>query len=950
MDLPTCLNVLILDDSPADVELIVTELRRAGFDPQWTCVQSEAAFLKAIHQSPDLILAEYDLQPFGALQALERLRTNHISIPLLIISNTLTEDIAVDAIRHGASEFLFKDRLGRLKLAVAAAFEGMRLRDDRARIDEKLIETESLLRSLTDQTLVGLQILQGEKYVYANPKIAEIFGYTVDELLSLKSWIEVVAPVDRERVLDQVRRRHAGTTPTAHYVFRGQRKDGTLIDVEVRSDRVEYRGRPAARGLLLDVTDRNRSVESLRASEERFRRAFDSTNMPMVITSLDHQFLRMNEAFARLFGYSQEQLLQMSMPDITHPADLSSSYEQRVPLLAGQADYFEMEKRYVHRDGSVIWALTNVSLIRDAEGYPMQYVGQVQDITQRRQTLEELQQTAASLEQANRIIEEERARLAERVDERTAELRQANNDLIQASRFKSEFLATMSHELRTPLNGILGMNELLLRTELTPKQKEFVEACISSGRSLLQLINDVLDISKIESGKFEVDLRECDLESLVYDIVSAFSHSIRQKGLTLTCHVSPDASVLALCDDHRLRQVLVNLVGNAMKFTPPGGSVSLSLKCLQRDRQRTTLRFSVTDTGAGIPEEKLHRLFSPFSQVDSSTARQFGGSGLGLAICKQLIELMGGTVGVTSRVGVGSTFWFDVPLQLLSDDTELARKRQVLAGARVLAVDGIDRERRQIGDCLRAWGCSVDVVATVKEALDAVQLAEVSGKPMSIVLADCRLAIGDEYILLQKLAETPRLPIIGLGSEDDFEAAAYLQRLGIRQLLHDPVRPSTLYDALTSVLAVTVVPAPRTSEPQVRQPVPVNLQAHILVAEDNHINQMFVVELLKYCGCTSDIAANGDAAVVAFDEKPYDLILMDCQMPEMDGFAATREIRRREATRPASRRIPIIALTANAMKGDVERCLDAGMDGYLSKPLQAAQLQLVLQKHLPVNN
>jgi Amt family ammonium transporter len=940
------IKVLIADDSEASAERVVDELRRARFDPRWERVDTETSFIEAASRAPDLIVADGHMQRFSVLAQLDELRERGLDIPLILLSDTLTDDVVSAAIRHGVHDFLLKDRLGRLGSAVSYVLAGKRQRDEQRRSDRELRESEAILHNLTDQALIGFQILQDGRYVYANEKLAEIFGYTVGEIMALDSWIRVVAVEERARIIDQVRRRVTGETPHAHYMFRGLRKDGTVIDIEIRSDRIEFQGKPAARGLLIDVTDRLRSEESLRASEERFRRAFESTRMPMVLTDLDHHFIRVNEAFARLFGYSTEEMLKLSMPDITHPDDLTSSIDHRKPLLSGESDFFQMEKRYLHKNGAVIWALTNVSIVRDAHGQPVQYVGQVQDISDRQRALDELKITAENLAQANRQIEEDRAQLARRVEERTAELQAANTQLIQASRFKSEFLATMSHELRTPLNGILGMNELLLRTELTPKQREFVDACASSGRLLLQLINNVLDISKIESGKLELDPRECDLESLAYDIVTAFSHSMKQKGLSLTCHVDPQASMKAWCDDHRLRQILVNLIGNAMKFTPSGGTVALRVKCLRRDAERAMLRFSISDSGTGIPEDKLPRLFAPFSQVDNSTARHHGGTGLGLAITKQLVELLGGTVGVESRVGVGSTFWFDIPLQFVGSETELDCKRQVLSGARILAVDGIDRERRQIGDCLRAWGCTVEQVPTAGAALEAVDQADSAGRPVSVLLVDCRLAVGDEYVLLQKLAERPRLPIIGLGSSDDAEATAYLQRLGVRQLLQDPVRPSALYDALASVLSVNVPSVPAPAVPEPTEEPNAALTAHILVAEDNHFNRLFVVELLKHCGCTCDVATNGDEALVAFDQHPYDLILMDCQMPEMDGFTATREIRQRESGRAVTRRMPIIALTANAMKGDQERCLEAGMDDYLSKPLQAAQLQTILKKYL----
>lgn len=643
-------------------------------------------------------------------------------------------------------------------------------------------------------------------------------------------------------------------------------------------------------------------------------------------------FSYVNQGAVEQVGYAREELLQMKVLDIKTDLDETTFRTLIAPVVFGEVVSKTFTANHQHQDGRKIPVEINVQCVVDStRGRSL--VAVARDVTERKQAEAQLIQAREAAESANIA--------------------------------KSEFLAAMSHELRTPLNGILGMNELLLKTELSGKQKQFVQACSTSGKALLHQINDILDLSKIEAGKLELDLHECKLEALVYDVVDVFSHSTQPvvpfqrryddvlgsvmtlpKSVHLSCHIDPSACVTVLCDANRVRQVLVNLIGNAVKFTSAGG-VTVAVDCVQQVDYQLTLRFSVTDTGIGIPEDRLNRLFSPFSQVDSSTSRKFGGTGLGLSICKQLVELMGGTIGVHSRVGVGSTFWFELTQQFVAEEEFAALQRRMLVGKRVLAIDGIDHARKQIGDSLQAWECPFEQVHSLPEALEAVARADAAGNPFSIVLADCQFIKKEDYVLLQRISKNSCVPIIGLGANptENEVASASLRKLGIRYVLCDPVRPSALFKSMNSVLAVSN-PADASDQPT----VPVSdkpletLSGHLLVAEDNRINQMYIAELLKHCGCTSEIADNGDAALTALELSRFDAVLMDCQMPEMDGFTATREIRRREAAGELPGRLPIIALTANALQGDRERCLEAGMDDYLTKPLNAELLEALLRK------
>ena len=692
------------------------------------------------------------------------------------------------------------------------------------------------------------------------------------------------------------------------FVRNPEKSAGTWITVTARPLKDDRGVACGGVAVFQDVTQRKHAEKAMLDLQA----ALDEHAI-VAVTDARGKITFVNDKFCEISQYSREELLGQDHRIINsghHPqAFIRDLWET---ITSGRVWKGEFKNRA--KDDTFYWVDTTIVPFLDTHGEPFQYIAIRTDISERI-----------------------------RVEEQFI---QARDDAESANRAKSDFLASMSHELRTPLNGILGMNELMMNTELTERQRQFVEACSTSGKALLHQINDILDLSKIEAGKLELDLHECHLDALVYDIVDVSSHSARQKGYPLHCHIAPSACMTVVCDGNRLRQILINLVGNALKFTI-SGSVTVRVECLQHLDRQLTVRFSVTDTGVGIPEDRRDRLFAPFSQVDSSTSRKFGGTGLGLSICKQLVELMGGQIGVESQLGVGSTFWFEVPLQFAAADATIAQRRNLLAGKRVLAVDGIDRERKQIGDSLQAWECPFEQVATLQQALEAVARAEAAGAPFAVMLADCRLVVGDEFVLLQKLATQSRLPIIGLGTNPDDETIAYLHQLGVRHVLRDPVRPSALFNALASVLSVDAAHLPHDDgQGETRQEQPSRLSGHVLVAEDNRINQMFIVELLKHCGCTCDVTANGDEVLEARQHQRYDLVLMDCQMPEMDGFTATREIRRREAAGELPSRLPIIALTANALKGDRERCLEAGMDDYLSKPIDSKQLQAMLEKFL----
>jgi two-component system sensor histidine kinase/response regulator len=781
--------------------------------------------------------------------------------------------------------------------------------------------TEEMYRSIFENAIEGIfQTTPSGQYLNVNPALATMYGYD-----SVQDLVAGLTKIDNQLYVDPNRRGDFIKLMAEHGTVRGfeseiYRKDRSIMWISENARAVKDASGKILyyEGMVEDITERKRLEGELHESEQCLSALINNIDDSIWSIDTKYRLLTFNAVFAHTFEEQYHTHIKVGDVILDHlPAEWGAEdialYDR---ALAGEK--FIIERRYQYEADERYYEISYNPIRTNDEISGVAVFSK--DITERQRAHIALQQAMVAAESSNRL--------------------------------KSEFLANMSHEIRTPMNGVIGMTDLLLMTDLTHEQREFARTVRISGESLLVVINDILDFSKIEAGKLDLEITDFDLREAIdstMDLLAAQAHS---KGLELAAFIRPEVPLELRGDPGRLRQVVNNLVGNAVKFTAQG-EVVVTVSRVSETPTHARLRFEVRDTGIGIDEKGQQRLFKAFSQADGSTTRKYGGTGLGLAISKRLVELMNGQIGVTSDMGKGSTFHFEADFEKQT----IALKsvvHQDLSGLHVLVVDDNATNREILDHHTRMWKMRSALAESGEQAL-AMLREQANKDPFELAILDMQMPEMDGLMLGETIkgdpaiASTRLIMLTSLGNQMDADA---MKKGGIEACVLKPVKQSRLFNRIAEVMAghrplsrKKTQTATLTMKGVISAPGLTKKPTRILLAEDNIINQKVAVGLLNNIGYGADVANNGLEVLAALDLRPYDLILMDCQMPELDGYETTARIRGRADLKG----IRIIAMTANAMRGESEKCLEAGMDDYLSKPVRLETLRDMLGRWMPLD-
>ncbi|HPV71934.1 MAG TPA: PAS domain S-box protein [Smithellaceae bacterium] len=786
---------------------------------------------------------------------------------------------------------------------------------ERKQAAQAVRESEALQRRLMEALPIGLIVVDPETRVidHANATAAVMFGATVDQIVGHRCHTflcpaqEGACPVcDLGKDVDNSERWMVCA-------------DGRHRPVLKTVKKIKIHGSEKLLECFVDITERKKIETALQASEDRFRSMVESLPDPYSEINLEGAITFVNEAFVHETGYSRDELMGKKFNMLLDESNARLAKRKYGEIYKTGRGVKNLELAWISKSGRVVLAEVSVSPIRRADGTMTGFQSVYRDITERRQ-----------MEIA---------------------LSRAKEEAEVASNAKSEFLASMSHEIRTPLNAILGMADLLTETPLNKEQQKFVQIFREAGENLLNIINDILDISKVEAGHIHLEHIPFDLGKLVEQTGDIMSVRAHKKELELACRVAPGVPTKLMGDPTRLRQVLINFIGNAVKFTE-SGEVMLDVKltgpsAVHTEQNTVDLTFSVKDTGIGIPADKIHNIFERFTQADSSTTRKYGGTGLGLTISKSIVDLMGGTISVESKEGRGSIFSFTAPFAMQTEMTpaEDACAPVDLTGRRALVIDDNANNRLILREMLTQWEIVVSSANSGPAGLTALREAQEAGKPYDFVILDYQMPGMDGLMTAVEIRKEPKwssLAIIMLSSGYPQEDIAAAKKVGIERFLYKPVKRNDLQEAICGELGKKEAAQPQAETAPAASGAQKSL--NILLVEDNEDNRLLISTYLKKTPHRLQMAENGAIAVEAFKSAKYDIVLMDMQMPVMDGYAATREIRKWEKSQGKTA-VPIIALTAYALKEDEKKSLDAGCTGHMTKPIKKVKLLEALAEY-----
>ena len=874
-------------------------------DPGFMC---NTAFVR-MWGLPEDMLSSMTREQLHALQAVQ-VKNPDALLSHLSIEDSVEEDFSVVELRDGR---IFERHARPQVVAGRSIGRVVNYRDitQRVQFEQKMMFNHIVVESSGPMLWVDRA---NHRVVYGNAAACELLGYRHEELVAL-----VMEDIDvglDDVVMRPVDERLRRTGKPLNFERRYTRKSGSQRQVDVTLSSADDGERTVYIVSFKDVTEEKRQQQEARRQQALLTSLINSIPDKIVYKDARGVYLGCNEAFAEILGRQPAQVSGHTARQLFSP-ERASVIDGRDEAALSSGTRACAEEWVTYPDGRR--ALLDIvrSPLRDSDGALIGMVAVSRDITQRKQQEEELRRAKELAEDATRL--------------------------------KSDFLANMSHEIRTPMNAIIGLSHLALKTELTPRQRDYIEKVQSSGRHLLGIINDILDFSKVEAGKMEVEAAEFELDQLLANLADLVTEKSSAKGLELVFDVAPDVPRRLLGDSLRLGQILINYANNAVKYTERG-EIVVAVRLRETTPSGALLEFRVTDTGIGLTQEQIGRLFQSFSQADTSTTRRYGGTGLGLAISKRLAHLMGGDVGVESEFGRGSSFWFTARVGIAAPGRQLLPQTD-LRGRRALVVDDHEYARAVMTEMLERMHLQVAQAASGAEALAAVEQAAARGEPFDIVYLDWRMPGMDGIETarrLRKLALAATPLVVMATAHGREEAVAQAQSVGIHDVLVKPVNPSLLFDLTFSSLHGRTPSAPRVAPPA---PAPTATPpqalaavrgARLLLVEDNDLNQRVAREILQDAGFEVEIADNGEIGVAMATRGGYDLVLMDMQMPVMDGLSATRAIR----AEPRFAQLPIVAMTANAMQRDRERCMEAGMNDFVTKPIDPDELVTVLVRWL----